>query len=98
MKLLRFGPAGRERPGLVDDDGTIRDLSGVVTDIDGAALSDDGLTSIRNAELSTLPVVAAGTRLGPCVARVGKFICIGLNYSDHAAETGQKVPPNPWCS
>ena len=95
MKLLRFGPAGRERPGLVDDDGTIRDLSGVVTDIDGAALSDDGLTSIRNAELSTLPVVAAGTRLGPCVARVGKFICIGLNYSDHAAETGQKVPAEP---
>ena len=95
MKLLRHGAAGAERPGLLHDDGTIRDLSGVVPDIAGAVLSDQGLAAIRAADLGALPVVAADTRLGPCVGGTGKFICIGLNYSDHAAETGAKVPPEP---
>ncbi len=95
MKLLRHGPAGSEKPGILAADGTIRDLSGVVPDIAGAALSDAGLAAIRAADLSALPVVAADTRLGPCVAGTGKFICIGLNYADHAAESGMAVPPEP---
>ena len=95
MKLLRHGPAGAEKPGLMHNDGTIRDLSGVVPDIAGVALSDDGLAAIRAVDPATLPVVAAGTRLGPCVGGTGKFICIGLNYADHAAESGMAVPPEP---
>ena len=95
MKLLRHGPAGAEKPGLIHADGTIRDLSSVVADIGGTVLSDAGLAAIRAADPASLPVVAAGTRLGPCVAGTGKFICIGLNYSDHAAETGATVPPEP---
>ncbi|CAA9436498.1 MAG: 2-hydroxyhepta-2,4-diene-1,7-dioate isomerase / 5-carboxymethyl-2-oxo-hex-3- ene-1,7-dioate decarboxylase [uncultured Rubellimicrobium sp.] len=95
MKLLRHGERGQEKPGLLHDDGTIRDLSGVVPDIAGAVLSDEGLAAIRAADPSTLPVVDAATRLGPCVGGTGKFICIGLNYADHAAESGMKVPPEP---
>ncbi len=95
MKLLRFGPLGQEKPGLLADDGTMRDLSGVVADIGGDVLSDAGLAALRKVDPATLPVVPEGTRLGACVAGTGKMICIGLNYSDHAAETGMKVPPEP---
>ena len=95
MKLLRFGEAGAEKPGMVDASGTIRDLSDVVPDIAGAVLSDAGLQAIRNTDPSTLPPVHAKIRLGPCVADTGKFICIGLNYADHAAESGLEVPPEP---
>ena len=95
MKLLRHGPAGAERPGLMHSDGTLRDLSGVVADIGGDVLSDAGLAKLRALDAGALPVVAAGTRLGACVAGTGKFICIGLNYADHAAESGMAVPPEP---
>ena len=95
MKLLRHGPSGSEKPGLMHSDGTIRDLSTVVADIGGTVLSDAGLSAIRAANPDALPVVAADTRLGPCVTGSGKFICIGLNYADHAAESGMQVPPEP---
>jgi 2-keto-4-pentenoate hydratase/2-oxohepta-3-ene-1,7-dioic acid hydratase in catechol pathway len=95
MKLLRHGPLGAEKPGLIGPDGTVRDLSGIVPDIAGAVLSDAGLAAIRKIDHASLPVVPASTRLGACVGGTGKFICIGLNYSDHAAETGAKVPPEP---
>ena len=95
MKLLRFGEIGAEKPGMVDASGTIRDLSSVVPDIAGAVLSDAGLQAIRNTDPSTLPAVHSEIRLGPCVADTGKFICIGLNYADHAAESGLEVPPEP---
>ena len=95
MKLLRHGPKGQEKPGIVDANGTVRDLSGKIDDIAGDVLSDAGLAQLAQLDLASLPEVAAGTRLGPCVGRVGKFICIGLNYSDHAAETGAEVPAEP---
>ncbi|WP_103335851.1 fumarylacetoacetate hydrolase family protein [Pseudotabrizicola formosa] len=95
MKLLRHGAAGAERPGLLHTDGTIRDLTGIVPDIAGDVLCDSGLSSLRDLDAGRLPVVAADTRLGPCVAGTGKFICIGLNYADHAAESGMPVPPEP---
>lgn len=95
MRLLRFGPAGAEKPGLLDAGGTIRDLTGVVADIAGDALSDEGLARIAAVDPATLPAVDAAVRLGPCVGGVGKFICIGLNYADHAAESGLQVPPEP---
>ena len=95
MKLLRHGPAGAEKPGLLAADGTIRDLSGLVPDIGGAVIADAGLAMLRGVDPALLPVVAPGTRLGPCVAGTGKFICIGLNYADHAAESGMAVPPEP---
>lgn len=95
MKLLRHGPAGAERPGLMHSDGSIRDLTGLVPDIGGAVISNAGLAMLRALDPATLPVVDPATRLGPCVAGTGKFICIGLNYSDHAAETGAKVPVEP---
>ena len=95
MKLLRHGPRGQEKPGLLHADGTVRDLSGLVPDIGGAVLSDIGLAMLRGVDASALPVVDAGTRLGACVAGTGKFICIGLNYADHAAESGMQVPPEP---
>ena len=95
MKLLRHGPRGAEKPGLLAADGTIRDLTGLVPDISGAVLSDTGLAMLRAVDPASLPIVDPATRLGPCVAGTGKFICIGLNYSDHAAETGAKVPPEP---
>ncbi len=95
MKLLRWGPPGEERPGILDGEGRIRDLSGVVRDIDGKAVSPEGLAKIAAFDPRTLPLVRGTPRIGPCVAGVGKFMCIGLNYSDHAAETGAKVPPEP---
>jgi 2-keto-4-pentenoate hydratase/2-oxohepta-3-ene-1,7-dioic acid hydratase in catechol pathway len=95
MKLLRHGERGSEKPGLLHDDGTIRDLSGVVPDIAGDVLSDEGLSRLRAVDPSTLPVVDAGTRLGACVGGTGKFMCIGLNYADHAAESGLQVPSEP---
>jgi 2-keto-4-pentenoate hydratase/2-oxohepta-3-ene-1,7-dioic acid hydratase in catechol pathway len=95
MKLLRHGPRGAERPGLLHPDGTIRDLTGHVPDIAGDILSRAGLGALAKIDPASLPVVAPGTRLGACVAGTGKFICIGLNYADHAAESGLKVPPEP---
>lgn len=95
MKLLRHGTIGAERPGLMHADGTIRDLTGLVPDIGGAVLSETGLAMLRGIDADALPVVDPGTRLGPCVAGTGKFICIGLNYADHAAESGMAVPPEP---
>ena len=95
MKLLRHGPVGSEKPGVLDAEGTIRDLSAHLGDLDGAALSDASIDKLRAIDLSSLPQVNAGTRLGACVANVGKLICVGLNYSDHAAESGMEVPPEP---
>jgi 2-keto-4-pentenoate hydratase/2-oxohepta-3-ene-1,7-dioic acid hydratase in catechol pathway len=95
MKLLRYGPAGDEKPGLVDSTGAIRDLSGVVPDISKAALLPESLDRLRQLDPATLPRVAGSPRLGPCVGAVGKFICIGLNYSDHAAESNMPVPAEP---
>jgi len=95
MKLLRWGSPGQERPGLVDETGTIRDLSGLVPDISGAVLGDTGLAMLRGIDPQGLPMVPGNTRLGPCVAGTGKFICIGLNFADHAAESGMAVPAEP---
>ena len=95
MKLLRFGPPGREKPGMLDAEGRIRDLSAVVPDIAGAALSPDGLAKIKAAASGDLPIVSGQPRIGPCVGAVGNFIAIGLNYSDHAAETGSPIPKEP---
>jgi 2-keto-4-pentenoate hydratase/2-oxohepta-3-ene-1,7-dioic acid hydratase in catechol pathway len=95
MKLLRYGETGSEKPGLLDADGTIRDLSGHVADIGGNVLEPASLASLAKLDPKTLPAVAGNPRIGPCVANVGKFICIGLNYSDHAAETGSAVPSEP---
>jgi 2-keto-4-pentenoate hydratase/2-oxohepta-3-ene-1,7-dioic acid hydratase in catechol pathway len=95
MKLVRFGPVGHEKPGIIDPDGKIRDLSSVVPDIAGEALSASGLERIRNATTNSLPLVPAGTRLGACVGKVGNFIAIGLNYADHAAEAGMPIPKEP---
>ncbi len=99
MKLLRYGPKGHEKPGLLDAQGRVRDLSRVVPDIAGEVLGAEGLAKLRALDPSTLPLVD-GTpqqdlRLGPCVGRVGKFVCIGLNYADHAAEAGMPVPTEP---
>jgi 2-keto-4-pentenoate hydratase/2-oxohepta-3-ene-1,7-dioic acid hydratase in catechol pathway len=95
MKLLRYGPEGAEKPGLMHSDGSIRDLSAHVDDIAGAVLTDAGLARLRGIDAGALPKVEGTPRLGPCVGRVGKFICIGLNYSDHAAETGAAIPTEP---
>ena len=95
MKLIRFGEPGAEKPGLIDAGGVARDLSGVVPDIAGATLSDAGLSALRKLDTAGLPEVPHGARLGPCVAGTTKFICIGLNYSDHAAESGMEVPKEP---
>jgi 2-keto-4-pentenoate hydratase/2-oxohepta-3-ene-1,7-dioic acid hydratase in catechol pathway len=95
MFLLRYGPAGAEKPGLVDGDGRIRDLSAVVDDIAGDVLSDAGVARLAALDPGSLPAVEGAPRIGPCVGRVGKFICIGLNYSDHAAESGMPVPAEP---
>jgi 2-keto-4-pentenoate hydratase/2-oxohepta-3-ene-1,7-dioic acid hydratase in catechol pathway len=95
MKLLRYGQAGAEKPGIIDKDGHIRDLSGHVSDIGGRWLAPEGLATIAALPLETLPLVDTNARLGPCVTGTGKFICIGLNYSDHAAETGASVPTEP---
>ena len=95
MKLLRFGSPGKEKPGLLDDSGTIRDLSGLVGDISEENLLPENLEKLRNTDTSSLPEVNDEPRLGPCIGKIGKFICIGLNYSDHAEETGGTVPPEP---
>ncbi len=99
MKLLRYGSPGQEKPGVLDAQGRVRDLSGVIADVAGAALLPESLARLRSLNIDSLPLVA-GTpqqdlRLGACVGQVGKFICIGLNYSDHAAESGMPVPPEP---
>jgi len=95
MKLLRYGPLGHERPGMLDESGAIRDLGGAVRDIDAAALTPEALRGLRALQPTTLPLVSGGQRLGSCIARPGKFICIGLNYADHAAETGAAPPSEP---
>ena len=95
MKLLRFGAKGAEKPGLMHEDGTIRDLSGVIDDLAGDTLYPEALARIAETDAASLPVVEGDPRLGPPIAGTGKFICIGLNYSDHAAETGATVPPEP---
>jgi 2-keto-4-pentenoate hydratase/2-oxohepta-3-ene-1,7-dioic acid hydratase in catechol pathway len=95
MRLVRFGANKQEKPGALDSDGRIRDLSGVVSDIDGATLEPRSLDRLRAIDLSRLPIVSGSPRIGPCVASVGKFLCIGLNYSDHAAESGMAVPSEP---
>jgi len=95
MKLIRIGEPGRERPAAIDGSGALRDLSAHITDIDASALSDAGLAALRRLDLGAQPLVPAGSRIGPCVADVGKFICIGLNYADHAAEAGMALPDEP---
>ena len=95
MKLLRHGEFGQEKPGIIDQDGKIRDLSDHISDINGDTISSDGLKKISTIDLSSLPIVPDNTRLGACVGSVGKFLCIGLNYSDHAAESGLPVPSEP---
>ena len=95
MKLVRYGPAGREKPGIIDSEGKIRDLSRIVDDIDGAMLASGGLAEIKKANINRLKVVPGKPRLGPCVGNVRNFIAIGLNYSDHAAEAGMPIPKEP---
>ena len=95
MKLVRYGPRGEEKPGILDAAGKLRDLSAHVADIAGSALSPEGLDRLRALEPEALPPVGGNPRLGPCVGGVGKFLCIGLNYADHAAESGLTVPPEP---
>jgi 2-keto-4-pentenoate hydratase/2-oxohepta-3-ene-1,7-dioic acid hydratase in catechol pathway len=95
MKLVRFGPIGAEKPGLLDAAGQLRDLSGHIADITGATLDDASIAKLRALDPTSLPLVTNGQRIGPCVGNIGKFLCIGLNYSDHAAETGAKIPEHP---
>ncbi len=95
MKLLRYGPKGQEKPGLVDAEGQIRDLSRHVPDIAGDVLSPAGLAAIAALDIASLPPVEGSPRIGPCVGRVGKFLCIGLNFADHARETGKEPPSEP---
>ena len=95
MKLVRFGAAGAEKPGLIDADGKIRDLSGIVPDIAGAALGREGLARLKATDPASLPLAPEGSRLGACVGGVGNFIAVGLNYADHAAESGMAVPAEP---
>lgn len=99
MKLLRYGPAGHEKPGCLDVEGRVRDLSGHVDDIAGAALLPDAIAALKALDVSSLPIVEgtpqSDLRLGSCVGQTGKFVCIGLNYADHAAESGMEVPPEP---
>ena len=95
MKLLRFGEFGKEKPGIIDKDGKIRDLSSHITDINGETITSENLKKISTIDLSSLPIVPNNTRLGACVGNIGKFLCIGLNYSDHAAESGMDLPDEP---
>ena len=95
MKLLRYGPAGAEKPGMLDQDGALRCLAGVVRDIDGLALSPASLKMLAGLDPMTLPRVEGNPRIGPCVVRPTNYICIGLNYADHAAEAGMPVPKEP---
>jgi 2-keto-4-pentenoate hydratase/2-oxohepta-3-ene-1,7-dioic acid hydratase in catechol pathway len=93
VKLLRYGAPGAERPGLIDANGVLRDLSAIIPDIDGACIA--AMADWRSVDPASLPVVEGSPRIGPCVAKVGKFICIGLNYADHAAESGMPIPAEP---
>ncbi len=95
MKLLRFGEAGAEKPGMLDAGGTIRDLSGHIDDVTGATLDDATLDRLRVLDPADLPAVEGDPRLGPCVGQIGKYMCIGLNYTDHAEETGNPIPEHP---
>jgi 2,4-diketo-3-deoxy-L-fuconate hydrolase len=99
LKLLRYGPPGQEKPGVLDAQGRVRELSALIPDVGGAALLPASLARLRGVNIDTLPLVPGvpqhDLRLGPCVGQIGKFICIGLNYSDHAAESGMQVPPEP---
>ena len=95
MKLLRYGPAGQEKPGMLDRDGGIRDLSGVIPDLGPAALSPAALDKLRKLNPASLPAVPGTPRLGPCVAQVSKLVCVGLNYVDHAKEGGMQIPTEP---
>lgn len=95
MKLVRFGEDGLERPGLVDAEGKVRDLGGLLPDIDGRVFRREEMALLRQIDPDSLPRMASGTRLGPCITGVGKILCIGLNYSDHAAESGMPVPAEP---
>src|SRR5580693_2948768 len=95
MKLVRYGAAGREKPGLIDAKGNIRDLSKIVPDISGDALSPGGLAKLKKLNPEKLPLVKGKPRIGPCVPKPGNFIAIGLNYSDHAAEAGMPIPKEP---
>ena len=95
MKLLRFGNSGEEKPGIIDENGKIRDLSDVIDDINGNTISPKSLDKLKSLDVSTLPEVTSNPRIGPCVNKVGKLLCIGLNFSDHAAETGLEPPEEP---
>ena len=95
MKLVRYGATGQEKPGMIDPDGTLRDLSAHVADITGATLGDDSIAKLRALDPATLPAVQGNPRIGACVGDIGKFMCIGLNYADHAAETGADIPEHP---
>jgi 2-keto-4-pentenoate hydratase/2-oxohepta-3-ene-1,7-dioic acid hydratase in catechol pathway len=95
MKFVRFGESGKEKPGIVDDQGKIRDLSGLVTDITGDALGGKLSESLKGVDISSLPLAPEGARLGPCIAQVGNFIAVGLNYADHATETNAQIPKEP---
>ncbi|CUH44949.1 fumarylacetoacetate hydrolase family protein [Ruegeria atlantica] len=95
MKLLRFGPKGAEKPGLLDAKGAIRNLSGVIDDLTGELLGDEALDRLRRLDTASLPLVDGQPRIGACVGQVGKFVCIGLNYADHAAESGMELPQEP---
>ena len=95
MKLLRYGPVGQEKPGILDQSGKIRDLSAHIKDVNGATLDDASLDKIRKLDIASLPVVEGSPRIGACVGNIGKFICIGLNYADHAAESNLPIPAEP---
>ena len=95
MKLVRYGATGQEKPGMIDANGTLRDLSAHVADITGATLGDDSIAKLRALDPATLPAVEGNPRMGACVGDIGKFMCIGLNYADHAAETGADIPEHP---
>ena len=95
MKLVRHGAAGQEKPGIMDPQGRVRDLSEHIADVNGAAIGATSLEALRRLDLSVLPLVPQATRLGSCIADVGNFIAVGLNYADHAAESGMAVPEEP---
>ena len=98
MKLLRFGPAGSERPGMLDAEGRVRDLSGVIADLTGATIGPEGLAKLAALAPKSLPVIHGAPRLGPCVRKVSKFVAVGLNYADHAAESNRRSRPSRSCS
>jgi 2-keto-4-pentenoate hydratase/2-oxohepta-3-ene-1,7-dioic acid hydratase in catechol pathway len=95
MKLLRYGEPGQERPALLDSNGGIRDLTDLIGDLSGTALSPESIAHLQSQDVNSLPLVEGNPRIGPCVGKIGKFICIGLNYADHAAETGADIPKEP---